>query len=208
MHPTFELLHNGFFLGLISALSFGPVFFSIIETSLRKGVYFAICIAIGVVLSDSVIIGISFLSIGQLAHNPGVRQAIGIAGGFLLVAFGIYHLVKPVPHPKTIELNQSKDYFLYISKGFLINTLNPFVFIYWLSAVTIVTVKADYTKAEHVLFFVAAVGTNFFFDNVKSFLAARLKQFLTHRMMTIVSRTVGIGVILFGLRLLWKSMLP
>ena len=206
MHPLFELFYKGFLLGLISAFSFGPIFFSIIETSLRKGVYFAISIAIGVIISDAVIITISLLSIGKLIQDPGLKNAIGAIGGVLLVGFGIYHLLKPVPHPKTVELNQSRDYFLYIGKGFLINFLNPFVFVYWLSAVSIVTVDIEYGETDRLLFFAAAVGTNFLFDIGKSGLAAQLKHLLTHRTMTVISRGVGAGIIFFGFRLIYKAL--
>lgn len=207
MHPLFELFYKGFLLGLISAFSFGPIFFSIIETSLRKGVYFAVSLAIGVIASDALIIALSFFSIGKLIHDPALRNAIGAIGGFLLIAFGIYHLLKPVPHPKEVELNPSRDYFLYVTKGFLINTLNPFVFIFWLSAVSIVTVDPEYSEPERMLFFLAAIGTNFAFDIGKTFLAAQLKHLLTHRMMKIISRSVGVGIILFGLRLIWKTLM-
>lgn len=207
MHPLFELFYKGFLLGVISAFSFGPIFFSIIETSMRKGVYFAISMAVGVIVSDALIISISFLSIGKLIQDPVLKNAIGTAGGSLLIAFGIYHLVKPVPHPKTVEITQSKDYFLYLTKGFLINTLNPFVFIYWLSAVSIVTVDPDYNETERILFFLAAIATNFCFDIGKSFLASQLKHLLTHRTMTFISRSVGIGILFFGLRLLWKTLM-
>jgi threonine/homoserine/homoserine lactone efflux protein len=142
-----------------------------------------------------------------LIQDPGLKNAIGTVGGFLLLGFGIYHLVKPVPHPKTIEVTQSKDYFLYVTKGFLINSLNPFVFIYWLSAVSIVTVDPDYDESDRILFFIAAIATNFLFDIGKSFLASRVKHLLTHRTMTFVSRSVGIGIMFFGLRLLWKTIM-
>jgi len=207
MHPLFELFYKGFLLGIISAFSFGPIFFSIIETSLHKGVKYAISVALGVIVSDAAIITLSFLSVGQLISDPAVKNAIGTVGGFLLLGFGIYHLVKPVPHPKLLEVSQSKDYYLYTVKGFLINTLNPFVFIYWLSAVSFVTVDPDYTETDRILFFLCAIGTNFCFDIGKSFLASNLKHLLTHRAMVIISRTVGIGIMIFGVRLLWKTIM-
>ena len=207
MHPLFELFYKGFLLGIISAFSFGPIFFSIIETSLRKGVSFAVSMSLGVIVSDALIITLSFLSVGKLIQDPGLKNAIGTVGGFLLIGFGIYHLIKPVPHPKEVVISDTKDYFLYVTKGFLINTLNPFVFIYWLSAVSIVTVDPDYNQSDRILFFAAGIITNFCFDIGKSFLAARLKHIMTHRTMTFISRSVGIGIMVFGIRLLWKTLL-
>ncbi len=83
MHPIFELTYKGFFFGLITALSFGPVFFSILETSIQRGVAFALCIALGVLISDACIISISFFSVGTLIQDDPVKKIIGAAGGFL-----------------------------------------------------------------------------------------------------------------------------
>jgi threonine/homoserine/homoserine lactone efflux protein len=207
MHPAFELIYKGFFLGLITAISFGPIFFSIIETSIHKGVYFAISIAVGVLLSDVFIITVTFYSVGSLLHDDPMKKIIGAVGGFLLLGFGIYHLMKPVPHPQTLQIKNHSHfmYLLYLAKGFLINTINPFVFIYWVSAVSIITLEPEYKEGDLVLFFFAAVCSNFIFDVIKSFLAAKVKHLLTHRTMVIVSRIVGVAIILLGARLLWNT---
>jgi len=206
MHPAFELIYKGFLLGVITAISFGPIFFSIIETSIHKGVYFAISIAVGVMVSDVCIILLSLFSVGALIHDDSLKKIIGATGGFLLLAFGIYHLVKPVPRQQTLQVNTHSHfmYLWYMAKGFLINTINPFVFIYWVSA-SLVTLEPDYRPSDRIFFFVAAVGSNFFFDVSKSFLAGKVKHLLTHRTMVMVSRIVGLAIILLGMRLLYTS---
>ena len=98
-------------------------------------------------------------------------------------------------------------YLLYAAKGFLINTINPFVFIYWVGAVSFITLEPDYKKSDLFFFFVAAVCSNFIFDVSKSFLASKVKHLLTHRLMVRVSRIVGVAIILLGVRLLWKTLL-
>lgn len=208
MHPVFELIYKGIFLGIITAFSFGPIFFTIIETSVTKGYKWAISIAVGVLLSDTIIITASFLSLGQLIQNDIVNKAVGAVGGILLIGFGIYHLLKPVPPPKTVDMSASSHltYLIYTIKGLVINTVNPFVFIYWLSAVSIVTIDRDYNDTERILFFVVALCCNFCFDILKVFLAGRLKHLMTPRTMNIVSKVIGCCIIYFGLRLLLKTI--
>jgi len=209
MHPAFEMIYKWFFLGLITAVSFVPIFFSILATSIHKGVYFAISIAVGVLLIDVAIISLSFFSVGSLLHDDPLKKIIGAVGGILLLGFGVYHLLKPVPQPHTLQIKTHSHfmYLLYTAKGFLINTINPFVFIYWISAVSFVTLEPDYKDADRILFFIAAVSSNFFFDVSKSFLASKVKHLLTHRTMVIVSRIVGVAIILLGVRLLWKTLI-
>lgn len=209
MHSLIELMLKGFLLGIITAFSFGPVFFTIIETSITRGHRLAISIATGVLLSDVLIIAASFLSIGSLMQNETVSNVVGTIGGGMLVIFGIYHLLKPVAKPKTIEIMKPShfSYFLFVTKGLMINTLNPFVFIYWLSAVSIVSIDQEYSTADKAFFFTSALLCNFFFDMVKTFLANRFKHLMTPRTMNFISKAVGCGIIYFGLRLLWKTLL-
>jgi threonine/homoserine/homoserine lactone efflux protein len=208
MHSLIELIYKGALLGMITALSFGPIFFSIIETSISRGHRLAICIAVGVLISDALLIAVSFLSIGTLLHGDALSSYVGIAGGLLLLAFGVYQVWKPVATPKTIDLTTDShfSYLLFTLKGLVINTLNPFVIIYWLSAVSLVSVDKDFTDAEKSVFFGAAITCNFVFDLLKTFLATKLKHFLTFRTLNFISKAVGCGIIYFGARLLWKTM--
>lgn len=203
-----ELIYKGVLLGLITALSFGPIFFSIIETSISRGHRLAICIAIGVLISDTLLVTVSFFSIGTLMQGDGLSRITGIAGGLLLLAFGVYQVWKPVATPKSINLTTDShfSYLLFTLKGLIINTLNPFVIIYWLSAVSLVSVDKDFTDTEKSVFFGAAIACNFVIDLLKTFLATKLKHFLTLRTMNFVSKAVGCGIIYFGARLLWKTL--
>lgn len=209
IRDVYELVLKGLALGTITAFSFGPVFFSIIDTSMRRGVRFALSVALGVLISDAIMITICFLSIGQIIQDTNVRNIIGAIGGCVLVIFGIYHIARPVHevHPKDIQPSNWRM-LLYMLKGFAINSINPFVLIFWLSAVSFVAVDNDYNKAEKIFFFVMALGFNFCYDTIKSFLASRLKHLLTHKTMNIISKVVGIGILIFGVRLLWKTLVP
>lgn len=209
MQSLFELIYKGLFLGLITAFSFGPIFFTIIETSISKGHRWAISIAVGVLISDALIISISFLSLGQLIQDQGVNKTVGVIGGFLLIGFGLYQILKAPPPPRTVNLNTSSHltYLLYVGKGIVVNAVNPLVFIYWLSAVTIVTVDRDYNDADRIIFFAAALLSSFSFDVVKTFFASKLEHLLTPRLINIISKIVGCCIIYFGLRLLWKTLI-
>lgn len=209
MHTIIELIYKGFLLGVITAFSFGPIFFTIIETSITRGQRLASSIAIGVLLSDTMIIAVSFFSVGTLLQNATLTNLIGTSGGALLVIFGLYHLWKPDATPKTVDITKVShfSFLLFMLKGLVINTFNPFVFIYWLSAVSIVSVDKDYNDAEKIMFFAAAVLSNFFFDIAKTLLANRLKHLMTQRTMNFISKAVGCGIIYFGMRLLYKTII-
>lgn len=204
-----ELIYKGILLGIITAFSIGPVFFTIIETSISRGYRPAINLALGVLISDAFIISACFLSIVSLIQNNEVREIIGAVGGLILIVFGIYHIVHPITPAKTFQIGSARRFSaaIFLFKGFLINTINPFVFIFWIGAMSIVSVNNDYSHAAKVVLFSAAVLCNFGCDMIKTFLAIKLKRFMTPRMMNIISKAVGCAIIYFGLRLLWKTLI-
>ncbi len=208
IHTTSELIYKGILLGIITAFSFGPVFFTIIETSIRRGYRYAISIAVGVLISDAIIISACFLGMISLLQNSEVRNIIGVVGGSMLIMFGIYHIIHSTTPGRYVEITDTdhSGVALFVVKGLLINTLNPFVFVYWLSAMSLVSVNHEYAHNDKVLLFTTAVMCNFGFDLFKTFLAIKLKHFMTPRTISLISKAVGCGIIYFGVRLLWKTL--
>ncbi len=207
-HPIAELIYKGILLGIITAISIGPVFFTIIETSINRGYRHGISIALGVLFSDAIIITACFLSIVSLIQNGDVRNIIGALGGSMLIMFGIYQIMHPIAPAKSFEIRGATRFSeaLFMIKGFVINTLNPFVFIYWISAISLVSINHEYTQAEKVVLFSTAVMCNFGGDLLKTFLAIKLKHIMTPRIMKIITTAVGFGIIYFGVRLLWRTL--
>ena len=55
-----DLIAKGVVTGFILSIMIGPVFFVLLETSIRKGIRAAIAFDLGVILNDIVYIGIAF----------------------------------------------------------------------------------------------------------------------------------------------------
>jgi len=69
-------------IGIVLAFTIGPVFFTVLETSISKGVKAAIFVDIGVVLSDVVFFIIAFFSTNSLLNsikeNTGSWYFLGV----------------------------------------------------------------------------------------------------------------------------------
>jgi threonine/homoserine/homoserine lactone efflux protein len=91
-------------------------------------------------------------------------------------------------------------------KGFMMNTLNPFVLIFWLGLGVAGALHngAIRSSREQALFFSMVIITVFGTDLLKAFLASRLKKLLTAQFLLWLNRISGIGLILFGIRLISK----
>lgn len=197
-----DIIINGFLFGLLLCVLIGPVFFALIQNSIEKGFWSGFFMAIGIALSDSFYIVITYLGISQLVDNPKFNMWLGGIGGAIMLGFGIVYLLKPVPKKGLKQLHQQgTKWFQQIMKGFLLNGINPFVLFFWLGIISKVTLDFEYNTNQSISFFVVLIATVFLSDVTKSHFATKLSQIVTPRFMKIMNRVVGIALILFSLRL-------
>lgn len=202
------MFFKGALLGLIAAFSLGPVFFGVLDVGMRRGALFALAFCFGVLLSDVSVLTLSFFSLSKWIREPELRNAVGTLGGVVLVLFGLYQLLRPAPgEQRPAELN-SRDLALYAVRGFVINSINPFVYIFWIGGMSILAVDPRYEQQHYINFFAGTFGTIIVMDLIKSYFSSRLKHLLTKRLTTMITRSVGAGIVFFGLRLLWKTLNP
>ena len=86
----FKAIFQGFGLGLALALSLGPSFFALIQTSTKRGFKSALGLAFGIFLSDLFCVVLAYLGVAQFFDNPHNKTYVGIIGGTVLVMFGFF----------------------------------------------------------------------------------------------------------------------
>jgi len=196
---------NGIQLGLVLAFLVGPVFFSIIQTSVEKGFWNGALVAIGVSISDIIYVTICYFGLFQFLNDPHSKTNMAYIGGGILIAFGLYHLIVKARKAKLVSFHvaEEKKPLKYILKGFIINGITPMVFIFWIGTISIATIDFGYsTGFEFFIFFIALLGTVLATDIAKAFLADKLRKLITHRFLMIMNIAVGVCLIGFGARLL------
>ncbi|KYG75696.1 MULTISPECIES: LysE family translocator [Roseivirga] len=197
-----DVIINGFLFGLLLCVLIGPVFFALIQNSIEKGFWSGFFMAIGIALSDSFYIVVTYLGISQFVENPKFNMWLGGVGGVIMLIFGVIYLFKPVPKKGLKQLHQEDTkWFQQIVKGFLLNGINPFVLLFWLGIISKVTLDFEYNNNQAITFFVVLIATVFLVDVLKSYFATKLSQIVTPRFMKIMNRVVGIALLLFSLRL-------
>ena len=198
-----SIVANGLLFGLILSMFIGPVFFALIQTSIEKGFSAGVGMAIGVSVSDAIYIFLVYLGISQLINTDSFQVILGIAGGILLLSFGLYSIMRPVLARK-LEREQnetSKSWFQQILKGLILNGINPSVLFFWVGVISLASTKYNYSGNEIMLFFLVILATVLTIDILKSYLANRLRSFITVRFIRIMNRVVGIALIAFAIKL-------
>jgi threonine/homoserine/homoserine lactone efflux protein len=203
-----ESILNGIASGLLLALLIGPVFFTIIQTSIERGFRNGFFVAVGVSLSDAIYIAICYLGVYQLFDSVQFKTYMAYFGGGVLLVMGFYYLIiksRRLANNDPKKVDAKSPYKLMI-KGFVINGLTPMVFIFWLGTVGVATTKLGYDRpAEAIPFFTAIVSTVFVTDIIKAKLADKLRQVLTPAFIRTLNLVLGVVLVIFGGRLIFMA---
>lgn len=199
-----EAIVKGLGFGLLLSISVGPVLFSIIKQSLNNGYRGGMAFVAGVSASDISLVLLSNVFTAFLASLQFYKTQIGIAGCIFLVSVGIYFLFF-----KKVSVNKEgmqvfkfrkRDYAKLFLSGFFMNTLNPAIFIFWITTSTAVI---GHTVNERIVIFTTCLVWMLVSDVLKVVLAGKIRNRLTPHNIHIINRINGIILIVFGIALIW-----
>lgn len=198
----------GIFLSLV--VNMGPAFITLVQTSLHSGFNSAAWFISGVLLNDAMVIGLCILTSVQVVMRSSFEVALfSIGAGIVLVLFGVFTFRRKVEEKESLieqrtnEILEKKEdkpfWLLMLGKGFLLNVLNPFVWIFWFSAVAVVAGTMDGRKLNMIVFFAIILGTTLALELLKAWGAAKLKVFFNAKRTTIMNRCAGILLVVCGI---------
>ncbi len=209
-----ELVLKAIITGFLLSIMVGPVFFVLLETSIRRGFKAGIAFNTGVIFSDIIYIAIAYVFYSEVSFiAEGEHQGVvKIVGGVIFALFGLTYFFKKVTEFQTDEsgkvLHNSKDYILLFIKGFVLNFMNPLVIIYWFSIMTIGAEpgSSDPQSGNLLLFITILLIAFFSFDILKILGAKQLKPFLTEKLLKALNLIIGMVFIAFSLVLIIQGL--
>lgn len=202
-----EAILQGISAGILFSFLTGPVFFSMIKTSIEKGFKAGFSLAIGVILSDIIFIAATIFSSQFVNYNSKYNQYIGIIGGLFLLGVGLYYLINKVEVNYAIEEEVKIRKRGYIIKGFLMCLLSPTTLMFWIMVGGVITVHLHYEMTEKVAFFVVALITQLSMDSIKTFYAAKLRYKIKEKSIQTLNRIAGAVILIFAIRLFIEVIL-
>ncbi len=203
-------LLEGIILGITLAFLIGPGFIALVHTSLQRGFTSGVQFALGIAMSDVILIALSYLGALQFLSRAQNQLTIGIIGGLVLIGFGIYTFMQKYTIQKPVKIKvklQTERFFKYFFKGFFLNLFNPFLLVFWIGVMSLVSAKYGIPSREINLFFAGTIGAVFLTDSIKSFVAHRIKRYLNMKVLTIINRIVGLLLVAFGVVLIIRVAL-
>ena len=209
---SFSFLMWAILIGLFLAVivNMGPAFITLVQTSLHRGARSAAWFAIGVILNDAMVVSLCILTSVQVVMRSEFEASLACIGaGIILLLFGIFTYRRKVKGREEMIEKRSQEimknasdkpaWFVFLGKGFVLNILNPFVWIFWFSAVAMVAGNMGGNKLSTIVFFGIVLGTTLAMELLKAWGAARLKKFLNPERTEVMNKVAGILLMLCGI---------
>lgn len=193
-----RFIFDAIVLGLTLSIvfGFGPAFITLIQTSIHRGFRSAAWFSFGVFLNDLLMVSLCVLtSIQVVAEGDKEMFFFSLGAGIILILFGIFTYTRKVKEDNFKGIKERTDeiidenkerfkkdddtpkWFVFVGKGFVLNILNPFVWIFWFSTVAVTAGSMGGNKLKLMIFFGIVLATCLGCDILKAKGASFLKQF-------------------------------
>jgi threonine/homoserine/homoserine lactone efflux protein len=180
----------GFLVGVALCLTFGTVFFALIQNSVDNGFRSGLKIVFGVVTGDCLFVLAALLGTSFIPKIEGVEHIMALIGVVFLIAMGLVNILKGTPrlaYPQT----RFGNFVYYYTTGFFLNALNPVNFVSWVAIVAYIRSHFHYSPAQQYTFMGASLIGVFVTETALAYYANRLKRLFTPRVVKIFNRTTG-----------------
>nr|MBI1229858.1 LysE family translocator [Cytophagales bacterium] len=195
-------------MGLLLSVMIGPVFFALIQHSIAHGFRQATFMAAGILISDTCYVLLAHFGSAWLASTLVFESVLGLGGGLVLMVFGVISFIKgnqQRPNSGGIvstSISKRKGFF----KGLGLNGINPFVLLFWISLAGLLNGRRDFSEYDRWLYYSALLATVFSFDVLKAYAATFLSVFITPNLLQKLNRMVGLVLMVYGLRLVYRAL--
>jgi threonine/homoserine/homoserine lactone efflux protein len=190
------------------ALAPGPLFFANISKGVKLGARGGLIFAVAHTLVEFSLV--MLLSFGLFVINSElVRRVIGIAGGIVLIGFGltqVYSSLRPKPE-RTGEKGKASSHRLLLL-GLALTGLNPFFIVWWLTAgAQLIVIALEFASLAGVLFmYVCHVWMDYAWLAATAHLAKTGMKVVGLKWYRVLIVVFGIVLVYFGLSFLINSI--
>lgn len=206
----------------------GPVFFVLLEASIKKGPINAVFIDIGVLLGDILYLLLAYFFAQEVLEKLQDNEFVKYIAGAVFIGMGIVAILKRDKPKKKKEINvdevldevdgvkdgvanlpkkmNAKIAIGLILKGFGLNAINPGVLLYWIAACAAATEQLNISQGQMFTYFTITLSTMFGVDMVKIYFAGKLKSKLTDKTISYISIVIGGIFIVFGILFFFRDI--
>jgi threonine/homoserine/homoserine lactone efflux protein len=191
------IIIKGILTGLLLSAYLGPTFFTVMETLMRRGGKAAILLNSGVWLSDISCIIVAYFGAAELMAPLRNNIIFKLVAGGAFLFFGLTYLLRKPD--ETVKPLGGVGIMILLVKGFLINTLNPGVLVFWFGAMIVAVTSLDLHGVQIFYYFASTIVTLITFDLLKIMFSHKLRKVVTEKVMTKLFRITGVILMALGI---------
>lgn len=193
---------EGFAVGLAMVVFIGPVFFTLLKSALNYGFWAGMMVALGIFISDVVCVALCSLGAIPFFENTENQFYLALGGSVILFGLGLKYLLRPNINVDDQVKLHAGHYTAYFTKGFLVNFVNPFVFLVWISVIGLA--QGKYGAGQELWVFLGAALLGILLtDSLKVIFADKIKPLIQPKFLLRAYQIIGVVLIGFGIRLVW-----
>lgn len=195
-------IFQGISLGLLLAISVGPIVFTVIKQSISNGRQGGLLFIAGIALSDIMLVAICNLFTRLFDTLNAHKEIMSIVASVFLIILGIYFVFfkKPALRDRLrVERLGKRASLRLLIAGFIMNIFNPGIIIFWL---TTATTFADRPVNHRITIFTTALLIAIGADIAKVFLADQIGRKLTPENIHKVDQVNGGLLVIFGIAII------
>jgi threonine/homoserine/homoserine lactone efflux protein len=189
-----------------TAFFLGPVFFTILRNSHKYGIKAGFYTAFGILISDVVILLICLTFTRELVESQVDKAWLKWSAAGILLFLSYRFLTNP--NKTQYQANNSKlgaGNFISFYQGFLVNFVNPFVFVVWIGFISLAHSITN-SDTEFYTFLIAILIGIFITDGLKAFASQRILHRINQAWVSYLYKVLGIILIAIAMRLILLAL--
>lgn len=203
-----EIILKGIVTGLVLTLSFGAGFFALIQTSIAKGVKKGLFIALGAMISDMLYILMALFATSFISEElPKYDKLIRILAMLSFLFFGLKNILQSKKKFEEKEIVAEPNFY-FLSKGFILNKLNPMILLTWVGISAYLRSSLLYDNVQLILFFSSVMASVFATQSLICYSSHKLKKILSDSFIQWMNIVVGLLFIILGLSIFFYGGSP
>ncbi len=198
-----ELIIKGMIIGMAASAPMGPVGILCVQRTQKKGRWYGFVTGVGAACSDliyAIITGIGISFILDFINNPAYKFYFQLAGGLMLLGFGLYSMLNN-PLRNAREGGQKSKGTLWYNcwTGFLITFSNPLIVLLFMALFSMLNfVTPDHPLAMCIGYASIISGALLWWYGL-TWLIDKVREKWDEQGVVIINRIIGALVIIFSI---------
>ncbi len=196
---------EGLKFGLLLQFAVGPMCLMVFNTAQNAGFLAALSLVLAIALVDAFYILLASLGASKLLGKEKVEKIVKVTGAIVLMIFGLNIVLSVFDINIIPGLNLNPNFSNAFIQGLILTLSNPITIVFWGSVLTTKIIEEKYKEKELLVFSIGLVSATLSFLTMVAILGMILSNFIPNVISKILNITVGLIIIIFGIKFLVKK---